>query len=154
MRLYQQFSNIIDGQFAENEVVIESLIIHCSLYYIMSNGKIYFHNRIIDVDIDGDIASLCFVRNNHIFLICTSERYRGMGYARTLLSNVLNIIKKAKLNVRVSNTTAIGLYISLGFQQSRIKRNYYNYTSVNEDAIEMVYDSTDFFSDFFVIPDI
>lgn len=154
MKLYSQLNYIIDRNFAENEVKIESLIIQCSLYYITVNGNIFFLSRVIDVDVNDDVASVCFVRDNHIFLLCTRNKYKGLGYAKNLLQNVLDVLKIANLNVRASNASAIGLYTSLGFRKSQIKRNYYNYSSINEDAIEMTYNSEDFFDYFFVIPEI
>jgi ribosomal-protein-alanine N-acetyltransferase len=65
---------------------------------------------------------------------------RGKGIGRTLLSDTLRRMKEAGcersiLEVRVSNQTAIGLYTSMGYSKSHLKKQYYEN---GEDAWSMI----------------
>lgn len=69
------------------------------------------------------------------------QRRRGLGKA--LLATVLAAadslgIKRAVLDVRESNTAAIGLYENLGFKLGGKRRNYYS--APDEDALVYVYE--------------
>lgn len=76
-----------------------------------------------------------------IFKIVTKESARNKGYAKALLSKVIeNLIKNGEvlyltLEVRKSNIFAIKLYESLKFERIVIKEKYYKN---GEDAIYMV----------------
>jgi len=150
MSIYPQLTKIIEENFTDGEIELESYIIHCSLYYITTERRVLFLNKAIDHKIDDTIAAFCFEKRGVIFLIATSKEYQHQGYAKELLSTILSRLEKAKLNVRVSNKNAIKLYMSLGFKVTDVKENFYQYTGENEDAYEMRYErQTNIFDDIF-----
>ncbi len=71
--------------------------------------------------------------------VATAVTQRRRGAARALLSTLLDAYgsagrKAAFLEVRAGNEAAIGLYLGLGFERTRVRRGYY---SNGEDAHEM-----------------
>jgi len=76
----------------------------------------------------------------HVTNIATIPAYERHGLATFLLMSAAEIGKKIDrqtmtLEVRVSNEGAKRLYRKIGFQDGRIKRNYYH--NNGEDALEM-----------------
>lgn len=74
--------------------------------------------------------------------IVVSEKYRGQGIGRALLSESIALLKSQGidtifLEVRVSNTPARTLYIRTGFEE--IGKRKYFYSNPIEDAICMSY---------------
>ena len=75
----------------------------------------------------------------HILNLCVGEAYRCRGVGRRLLSVLIERatsggMGEAFLEVRPSNTAAIRLYLSLGFEQVGMRRGYYQAASGREDA--------------------
>ena len=75
----------------------------------------------------------------HILNLCVGEAYRCRGVGRRLLSVLVERatsggMAEAFLEVRPSNTAAIRLYLSLGFEQVGMRRGYYQAASGREDA--------------------
>ena len=75
----------------------------------------------------------------HILNVCVRESARCHGIGRSLLKHLLERaaafgMSEAYLEVRPSNTAAIRLYQSLGFQQVGIRRGYYQAVGGREDA--------------------
>jgi ribosomal-protein-alanine N-acetyltransferase len=75
----------------------------------------------------------------HILNLCISAVYRGRGLGRQLLDYLLDRgaaagMSEAFLEVRPSNTVALHLYSSLGFEQVGIRRGYYQAVGGREDA--------------------
>ena len=75
----------------------------------------------------------------HILNLCVGEAYRCRGIGRQLLNSLVERagaagMADAYLEVRPSNTTAIRLYLSLGFEQVGMRRGYYQAASGREDA--------------------
>ena len=75
----------------------------------------------------------------HVLNLCVEEAYRCQGAGRRLLMNLLECAAvagagEAFLEVRPSNTTAIRLYLGLGFQQVGMRRGYYQAVNGREDA--------------------
>ena len=75
----------------------------------------------------------------HILNVCVGEGYRGRGVGRRLLSSLVERAASAGmadafLEVRPSNTAAIRLYLSLGFEQVGMRRGYYQAANGREDA--------------------
>ena len=73
-----------------------------------------------------------------ILNIATHPDHRGKGLARHVLNNIIDYSKVngasfITLEVRESNTVAIGLYISSGFCEVGRLKNYYKHPS--EDAL-------------------
>lgn len=76
----------------------------------------------------------------HITNIAIHPEYRGYGYGSILLEDMIdtakrNGIKDMTLEVRVNNSSAIGLYKKYGFTEVAIRKGYYQDTG--EDAIIM-----------------
>jgi len=75
----------------------------------------------------------------HILNLCVDEAYRCRGIGRQLLNSLIERagaagMADAYLEVRPSNTTAIRLYLSLGFGQVGMRRGYYQAANGREDA--------------------
>jgi len=73
--------------------------------------------------------------------LCVDSQYQGKGYAKVLMSHLCEQAKEEGaeelwLEVRVSNTTAISLYMSCGFEKVSIRKAYYKIPDCNqkEDA--------------------
>jgi [ribosomal protein S18]-alanine N-acetyltransferase len=76
----------------------------------------------------------------HILNIATSESHRRRGHARALIRAALAFAVERKvrlvlLEVRRSNSAAIGLYRSFGFVAMGLRERYYG---DSEDAVEML----------------
>ena len=78
----------------------------------------------------------------HILNICVDRQSRGQGYGRKLLNHLLrqvgSDVKYAVLEVRRSNSKALNLYRSSGFQRQSVKPDYYPTDNGREDAIVLV----------------
>ena len=78
----------------------------------------------------------------HILNICVDRNSRGHGYGRKLLNHLLRQVgsgvEYAVLEVRESNSKALNLYRSIGFQRQSIKPDYYPTDKGHEDAIVLV----------------
>jgi [ribosomal protein S18]-alanine N-acetyltransferase len=75
----------------------------------------------------------------HILNLCVRESYRCRGIGRTLLEHLLGRAGaggsgEAYLEVRPSNTAAIRLYQTLGFEPIGVRRGYYQAVGGREDA--------------------
>src|SRR5919197_2219382 len=75
----------------------------------------------------------------HILNLCVGELYRCRGVGKRLLTYLIERgaaagISEAFLEVRPSNTSAIRLYLSLGFEQVGMRRGYYQAVGGREDA--------------------
>jgi [ribosomal protein S18]-alanine N-acetyltransferase len=75
----------------------------------------------------------------HILNLCVSEGYRCRGVGKRLLSSLVERataagMAEAFLEVRPSNTAAIRLYLSMGFEQVGMRRGYYQAVNGREDA--------------------
>ena len=96
------------------------------------------------VELDGKIIGGAGFRNvlgdGEITNVAISESFRGKGYGRMLLEEILRVGKKMgasafTLEVRVSNTPAISLYESVGFKSEGIRPGFYDFPK--EDALIM-----------------
>jgi ribosomal-protein-alanine N-acetyltransferase len=75
----------------------------------------------------------------HILNLCVGEAFRCRGVAKRLLASLVERagaagMSNAFLEVRPSNTAAIRLYLSMGFEQVGTRRGYYQASSGREDA--------------------
>jgi [ribosomal protein S18]-alanine N-acetyltransferase len=75
----------------------------------------------------------------HILNLCIGESNRCRGVGRRLLSYLIERgaaagMSEAFLEVRPSNTSAIRLYLSVGFEQVGMRRGYYQAVGGREDA--------------------
>ena len=75
-----------------------------------------------------------------IITVAVSPAHRRQGIARALMEHMLCLAEDARasvyLEVRASNTPARELYLSLGFAETGVRKNYY--TSPREDAVLMM----------------
>ncbi|MGI9245214.1 MAG: ribosomal protein S18-alanine N-acetyltransferase [Steroidobacteraceae bacterium] len=76
----------------------------------------------------------------HILNICVSQAMRGRGVGRQMLALLLERSVQAGmqdvfLEVRPSNTHAIALYQSVGFEEVGRRRGYYQAVDGREDAL-------------------
>ena len=75
----------------------------------------------------------------HILNLCVGEAFRCRGVGRRLLGALIERaadagMADAFLEVRPSNTSAIRLYLALGFEQVGMRRGYYQAANGREDA--------------------
>jgi [ribosomal protein S18]-alanine N-acetyltransferase len=75
----------------------------------------------------------------HILNLCVLESFRCRGIGKSLLNYMLERggaagMSEAFLEVRPSNTAAIRLYQSIGFEQVGMRRGYYQAVGGREDA--------------------
>jgi len=79
-----------------------------------------------------------------ILNLCIHPTWQRTGYGRKLLNYALQQaqalgVTMAFLEVRRSNRAAIDLYLSVGFNELDVRKNYYKTSSGYEDAILMGY---------------
>ena len=81
-----------------------------------------------------------------ILNVTVHKDFKRKGYGSTLILRLLNELSKKNirsifLEVRKSNFPAISLYLSLGFKEISVRKNYYtknsNQNSIKEDGIMM-----------------
>jgi ribosomal-protein-alanine N-acetyltransferase len=75
----------------------------------------------------------------HILNLCIGDPYRCRGVGKRLLAYLVERgtaagMSEAFLEVRPSNTAAIRLYLSVGFEQVGMRRGYYQAVGGREDA--------------------
>jgi ribosomal-protein-alanine N-acetyltransferase len=75
----------------------------------------------------------------HILNLCIDAAFRCQGIGRRMLGYLLDKgaaagMSEAFLEVRPSNTAAIRLYLSVGFDQVGMRRGYYQAVGGREDA--------------------
>ena len=78
----------------------------------------------------------------HLLNLCVSLKYQGFGLGRELTARgIKEVVKRGArkmfLEVRRSNMRAISLYESFGFSEIGIRTNYYQGSSMSEDAVVM-----------------
>lgn len=86
------------------------------------------------------VGIIIVLEEANIINIATHINYRRLGIAKGLLETLLSEARKIGVNditleVRQSNSSAIDLYKSFGFESAGIRRNFYNQPP--EDAIIM-----------------
>lgn len=78
----------------------------------------------------------------HLLDIAIAPTARGNGHGRELLRRLMDEVMATGVNiwfleVRVSNTTAITLYQSMGYNELSLRRGYYEGPDGREDALLM-----------------
>lgn len=81
----------------------------------------------------------------HLLNICVDPSYKRKGFGAEALSQLIQIAKRKNsafffLEVRESNTPAINLYHSAGFNEVGIRKGYYPAKNGRENAILMTLD--------------
>ena len=88
----------------------------------------------------GMIAGFTAADTGEILTVCTAPQYRRQGVARMLMEAFLTAVpedvESIALEVRQSNTAAIELYKSFGFEKSGVRKRFYRNPA--EDADVMV----------------
>ncbi len=78
----------------------------------------------------------------HLLNLCVHPSARGRGLGRRLLSQMVRVAqgraRSVILEVRVTNSTALALYRSMGFQEAGLRRQYYRSPEGGEDALVLV----------------
>lgn len=75
--------------------------------------------------------------------ICVLPEFRRQGIARAMFDEIFKVLSEAEswvLEVRESNSAAIALYESLGFEKAGVRRNFYD--DPCENAVIMTKQST------------
>lgn len=109
-------------------------------YEILENQ--FSHNFVLeDQEIMGYVGIWITYEQSQITTIGIRPQYQGQGLGRLLMEKSIEFAKRQgcevmSLEVRVSNTKAISLYESLGFEKKAIRKNYYQ--DNHEDADLMV----------------
>jgi len=80
----------------------------------------------------------------HILNVCVHPRGQGHGLGRLLMNEGFKAAQQQALQtifleVRASNSVAISLYDSLGFNEIGVRKNYYPADKGHEDAVVMAY---------------
>ena len=78
----------------------------------------------------------------HLLNLCVSLESQGLGLGRKLTARGIKEVVKGRarkmfLEVRRSNLKALSLYESFGFREIGIRKNYYQGSSLSEDAVVM-----------------
>ncbi len=114
------------GDAQAQQYVAEMIKLNNQRFYLMTFGG-------PDLGCDEPIGSLRLVslsEDTGIYGFVVRPEYRGKGYGRQLLQEVIRILhsessKGIILEVDVNNTNALGLYLSLGFE-IKTTYDYYN----------------------------
>ena len=76
-----------------------------------------------------------------IVTFCVDLQYRGKGIGKNLLLELINFAKESKceifLEVVEKNRTARNLYISSGFKEISVRKNYYKLKNGTQNAVVM-----------------
>jgi ribosomal-protein-alanine N-acetyltransferase len=81
----------------------------------------------------------------HVLNLCVADEFRCRGLGRHMMGHLIERargfgVRDAFLEVRPSNTTAIRLYQSMGFEQIGVRRGYYQASVGREDAVVLKLD--------------
>lgn len=110
------------------------------------------------IEYKGKVIGFCILQpvvdEANLLLMAIDPSMQGQGLGYQLLDQSIQLLQNNPvqifLEVRESNTVAIGLYEKLGFHQIDIRRNYYPKASGgNENAVIMVKMCSDDFADLF-----
>jgi ribosomal-protein-alanine acetyltransferase len=100
-------------------------------YHLASKNELLVARSAKDTtQITGYILSLKHKYSTRIYSLAISPEFQRQGIAKLLITQVIensvsNGVYKLKLEVRVTNLTAINLYQSLGFKALSIHGSYY-----------------------------
>lgn len=95
-----------------------------------------------DGEVIGYGALMVVLDEAHLLNISIARAFQGRGLGRRLLQHFIEIAcrhggQMMFLEVRSSNTSAIGLYESMGFNEFSVRKGYYPAEHGREDAILM-----------------
>ena len=102
----------------------------------------HFYGFVLEADgeIVGYACGSSLFEDAELMRIAVLPKCRGLGYGRLLLDRFIEGAsargaERMFLEVRASNTAALGLYTSSGFEKNRLRKRYY---PDGEDGIEML----------------
>ncbi|MBP2024825.1 ribosomal protein S18-alanine N-acetyltransferase [Peptoniphilus stercorisuis] len=91
-----------------------------------------------DFDILGYMGYMKIFDEAHITNIAIDKKYRGLGYGRKLVEEVVEKLKEEDFNITLEvsekNKAARNLYESLGFEEAGIRKDYYK---IGDNALIM-----------------
>jgi [ribosomal protein S18]-alanine N-acetyltransferase len=99
--------------------------------------------------VSGRIVAVCVAMDGvdevHLLNIAVAQPFHGRGVARSVLGVLYARCRQQRaptlwLEVRPSNTAARGLYLSEGFAEVGVRKNYYPAVGGREDALVMKLD--------------
>ncbi|MBU5590341.1 ribosomal protein S18-alanine N-acetyltransferase [Clostridium sp. MSJ-4] len=104
----------------------------------LQNNFAYYVVAKYEGDIVGFGGTWIILEESHITNIAVHPNFRGLGIGEIILKSLINIgkshgINSMTLEVRPSNTAALGLYNKLGFLEEGRRKNYYE--DNKEDAL-------------------
>ncbi len=111
--------------------------------FASNQGERYLNLKVMQGDqIAGFAITQTVLDEATLFNIAIDPAFQRQGLGRTLLEEVISQLEKRDvvtlwLEVRASNSNAIALYESLGFNEVSVRRNYYPAAQGREDAIMM-----------------
>ncbi|MEW6446006.1 MAG: ribosomal protein S18-alanine N-acetyltransferase [Pseudomonadota bacterium] len=94
----------------------------------------------------GEIAAyavaMTIMDEAHLLNLCTAPEWQGQGVGRGMLRHVMDEcaahgMTRMLLEVRASNTPAMGLYRGEGFGEDGVRKGYYPASGGREDAVLM-----------------
>lgn len=93
------------------------------------------------------VLSLMAAGECHILNLCVAPALQGRGLGRALLSHLLDLarergVRTALLEVRPSNTAALALYASVGFNEIGSRKAYYPAKRGREDGLILALELT------------
>ncbi len=111
-----------------------------SLAEELENDSAYFFVAETDGEVSGYAGFIITAGQSYITNVAVSPKYRRMGIATMLFERLFNIAEKyglefISLEVRPTNTAAVSLYSSLGFEEIGLRKNFYR--NPTEDALIM-----------------
>ena len=108
-----------------------------------NQGERYFN---LKLSVNDEMAAFAITQvvldEATLFNIAVDPAYQRRGFGRALLEHLIRELERRDvltlwLEVRASNTAAIALYESLGFNEATVRRNYYPTATGREDALIM-----------------
>lgn len=95
-----------------------------------------------DDSVQGYAIVQCIADEATLTDITVSSSQRGKGLGKALVRHLVSYcrdsgVEKLWLEVRASNSVARALYVSLGFEQVSIRKDYYATENGREDAVIM-----------------
>lgn len=105
----------------------------------------HYHGWVFELDgcIRGYLFLSVVAGEMHVLNLCIHPDIQGQGWGREVLQRAFNLAvteydaTMCFLEVRPSNTAALSLYQSEGFNEIGLRKNYYPTSNGREDAIVM-----------------
>ncbi len=123
----KNIKDILETQFDDfwNYKILEEELNSSNSYYIVAKSENELENEIV-----GFAGIKVIIDQADIMNIVTKKTYRNQGIGTILLKNLILLSKNLQvssisLEVNEENKTAFYLYKKLGFQQTGLRKNYY-----------------------------